>query len=283
VDFSLTPFETLGPGAWRAVAQPAAVNLGLVAGSSGALLIDTGSSPAQGAEIRAAAEAVLEVPLVGVVVTHAHFDHYYGLAAFDDLPTYGHESLIDALTAEQVGDEAPRLGFAVNELRPPNRPLALARMIDLGDRHAEIVHFGRGHTAGDLVVIVPDLDLIFTGDLLEQSAPPAMGPDCFLKEWPSALDGILGLVNERTRLMPGHGEPFDRTFAFTQRAEISSVYGQVEYLIGQGIKQEDALAAGEWQFDDATIEAVLPIAYAQLAAEGKVPRPTLRLLTQRNP
>jgi glyoxylase-like metal-dependent hydrolase (beta-lactamase superfamily II) len=156
-------------------------------------------------------------------------------------------------------------------------------MIDLGDRHAEIVHFGRGHTAGDLVVIVPDLDLIFTGDLLEQSAPPAMGPDCFLKEWPSALDGILGLVNERTRLMPGHGEPFDRTFAFTQRAEISSVYGQVEYLIGQGIKQEDALAAGEWQFDDATIEAVLPIAYAQLAAEGKVPRPTLRLLTQRNP
>ena len=184
-----------------------------------------------------------------------------------------------ALTADQVAEEAADLGFDPAGLRAPNRPLALARMVDLGDRYAEIVHFGRGHSAGDLVVIVPDLQLIFTGDLFEQSAPPAMGPDCFLKEWPSALDGILGLVNERTRLVPGHGEPFDRTFAFTQRAEISSVYGQVEYLIGQGIKQEDALAAGEWQFDDATIEAVLPIAYAQLAAEGKVPRPTLRLLT----
>jgi glyoxylase-like metal-dependent hydrolase (beta-lactamase superfamily II) len=278
VQFSLTPFEQVRPGAWRAVAQPAAVNIGLVAGTSGALLIDTGSSPAQGAEIRAAAEAMLSVPLVAVVVTHAHFDHYYGLAAFDDLPTYGHETLAAALAAETVFAEAADVGFVPGDLRPPNRPLALARMVDLGDRYAEIVHFGPGHTAGDLVVIVPDLQLIFTGDLLEQSAPPAMGPDCFLKEWPSALDGILGLVNAGTLLVPGHGEPFDQVFAFTQRAEISAVYGQVEYLIAQGVKQDDALAAGEWQFDDETIAAVLPIAYTQLAAEGKVPRPTLRLL-----
>ena len=225
MQFSLTPFEQLRPGVWRAVAQPAAVNIGLVAGSSGALLIDTGSSPAQGVELRSAAEAVAGVPLVGVVVTHGHFDHYYGLAAFDDLPTYGHETLIDALRADPVADEAASLGFDVAQLRPPNRPLALARMVDLGDRYAEIVHFGRGHTAGDLVVIVPDLRLIFTGDLLEQSAPPAMGPDCHLKDWPSALDGILGLVREDILLVPGHGDPVDRTFAFTQRAEISSVYG----------------------------------------------------------
>ena len=105
-----------------------------------------------------------------------------------------------------------------------------------------------------------------------------MGPDCHLKEWPAALDGILGLVNAGTLLVPGHGRPFDQVFAFTQRAEISSVYGQAEYLVGQGVRQEDALAAGEWQFDDATIAAVLPIAYRQLAAEGKVPRPTLRVL-----
>ena len=278
MQFSLTPFEELRPGAWRAVAQPASVNIGLVAGTSGALLIDTGSTPAQGADIRSAAEDVLGVPLVGVVVTHAHFDHYYGLAAFDDLPTYGHESLVTALDADQVDVEASDLGFDRTELKPPNRPMALARMVDLGDRYVEIVHFGRGHTAGDLVVIVPDLQLIFTGDLFEQSAPPAMGPDCFLKEWPAALDGILGLVNADTMLVPGHGEPFDQVFAFTQRAEISAVYGQVEYLIAQGVKQEDALATGEWQFDDETIAAVLPIAYAQLATEGKVPRPTLRLL-----
>ncbi|MFT4295385.1 MAG: MBL fold metallo-hydrolase [Micropruina sp.] len=278
MQFSLAPFELLRPGIWRAVAQPAGVNIGLVAGSTGALLIDTGSSPDQGAELRQAAEATAGVPLVAVLVTHSHFDHYYGLAAFDDLPTYGHESLIAALDADQVTEEAAELGFARDRLRPPNRPMALARMVDLGDRHVELVHFGRGHTAGDVVAIVPDAQLIFTGDLLEQSAPPAMGPDCHLKEWPAALDGILGLVKEDTLLVPGHGDPVDRVFAFTQRAEISAVYGQVEYLIGQGVKAEDAFAAGDWPFDHDTIAAVLPIAYAQLAAEGKVPRTQLRLL-----
>lgn len=241
-------------------------------------MIDTGSSPAQGAEIRAAAEEVAGVPLLGAVVTHSHFDHYYGLAAFDDMPTYGHESLVAALDAEQVAEESSRLGFDANALRAPNRPLALARMVDLGGRHVELVHFGRGHTAGDVVAIVPDAQVIFTGDLLEQSAPPAMGPDCHLKEWPSALDGILGLTKPDSLLVPGHGEPFDRVFAFSQRAEISAVYGQVEHLIAQGVKAEDALAAGDWPFDADTIAAVLPIAYAQLAAEGKVPRTTLRLL-----
>lgn len=278
MQFSLTPFTELRPGIWRAVAEPAGVNIGLIVGSAGALVVDTGSSPAQGAQIRAAAEAVTGVELRGAVVSHSHFDHYYGLAAFDDLTTYGHETLIAALDAPSVREEVAGLGFSQDRLRPPNKPLALARMVDLGDRHVEIVHFGRGHTAGDLVVIVPDAQLIFTGDLLEQSAPPAMGPDCFLKEWPAAVDGILGLVGEETVLVPGHGEPVDRVFAFTQRAQISAVYGQVEHLIGRGVRVEDALSAGDWPFDDDTITAVLPIAYAQLAAEGKVPRTQLRLL-----
>ncbi|WP_298134653.1 MBL fold metallo-hydrolase [Micropruina sp.] len=278
MQFSLTPFEQLRPGIWRAVAQPAGVNIGLIVGSAGALVVDTGSAPAQGAEIRAAAEAVAGVPLLGAVVTHGHFDHYYGLAAFDDLTTHGHETLVAALDADQVATEAAGLGFDVELLKPPNRPMALARMINLGDRYVELVHFGRGHTAGDVVVIVPDAQLIFTGDLLEQAAPPAMGADCHLKEWPAALDGVLGLVSEDTVLVPGHGEPVDRVFAFTQRAEISAVYGQVEHLIGQGVKLEDALTAGDWPYDDETITAVLPIAYAQLAAEGKVPRTQLRLL-----
>ena len=240
MEFSLTPFEELRPGAWRAVAQPAAVNIGLVTGTSGALLIDTGSSPAQGAQVRAAAEAMLDVPLVGVVVTHAHFDHYYGLAAFDDLPTYGHESLAAALSAEQVGEEATELGFDPDDLRAPNRPLALAKMVDLGDRYAEIVHFGRGHTAGDVVVVVPDLQLIFTGDLLEQSAPPAMGPDCHLKEWPAALDGILGLVNAGTLLVPGHG--FDAGQHCRELLQASQIMPGEEPV---DVRQRGAHAAGE--------------------------------------
>jgi hypothetical protein len=42
--------------------------------------------------------------------------------------------------------------------------------VDLGDRAVEVLHPGRGHTAGDAVVRVPDSDVLFAGDLVEESA-----------------------------------------------------------------------------------------------------------------
>jgi hypothetical protein len=65
--------------------------------------------------------------------------------------------------------------------------------------------------------------------------------------------------------------------AFQQRAEISGLYGQVEYLIGRGVKQDDAYTEGEWPFDETTVREVLPLAYAELAAAGIVPRRQLPL------
>ena len=39
----------------------------------------------------------------------------------------------------------------------------------------EIAHLGRGHTDGDLVVVVPDADVVFAGDLIESAGPPSVG------------------------------------------------------------------------------------------------------------
>jgi glyoxylase-like metal-dependent hydrolase (beta-lactamase superfamily II) len=273
-NFSLSPFVELRPGVYRAIAEPAAVTIGLVVGTNGALVIDTGSSPAQGATIRAAAEQCAGVPVVAAVVTHGHWDHLCGLAAFADLPTFGHDSVSATIGADLPDD----LGVSPSDLVPPNHPLSLAKALDLGQQRVEFVHFGRGHTEGDVVVIVPGADVIFAGDLLEESNPPSFGVDCHLREWPAAIDGILGLLGENTLVVPGHGQPGDRVFAFTQRAEISALYGQVEYLIDQGVKEADAYAAGEWPFDEGTVRATLPIAYAQLQAAGKVPRTVLPLL-----
>ena len=275
--FSLGEFRAVTDRVFVAVAEPAAVNIGLVVGAAGCLVVDTGSSPEQGAAIRAAAEALAGVPLVAALATHWHFDHAFGLAAFAGVPTYAHESVPGRLAQTSTREVAENLDVAFDSLAAPTQTFALARVVDLGGLRVELVHFGRGHTDGDVVAIVPDSGVIFTGDLLESAGPPAFGPDCYLREWPSAVDGILGLVAEDTILVPGHGAPMDRLAAFQQRAEISGLYGQVEYLIGRGVKLDDAYAEGQWPFDEATVRGVLPLAYAELAAAGIVPRRQLPL------
>ena len=94
-----------------AVAEPESVNLGLIVGSQRALLVDTGSSPEQGRAIRAALGGVTDLPLTAVVVTHWHYDHAFGLAAFADVPRIAHESVQARLSSAEAAAEARRLGL----------------------------------------------------------------------------------------------------------------------------------------------------------------------------
>lgn len=269
--FSLGEFKELRPGILVAVAEPAGVNIGVVVGNTGCLVIDTGSSPAQGRALRAAAEAAAGVPVVGVLVTHWHFDHFFGLAGFADLPSYAHASVADRLDQPEAAEAAATLGVDLAELVRPKQGFHLAKVIDVGGRRVEALHFGPGHTDGDLAVFVPDVSVVFAGDLLESSAPPSIGPDSHLKDWPSAIDGILGVIAEDSMVIPGHGPAMDRFEAFKQRAELSGFYGQVEHVIGRGFAVEDAFEAGEWPYEEEYVRAVLPTAYAQFASQGVVP------------
>ena len=215
-----TSWTELASRVWVGVVEPESVNVGLVAGRDGAVLVDCGSSPAQGSALRAAAEQTAGVPLTGVVVTHWHHDHAFGLAAFADLDTIGHETVPERLRSTSAATEAGRLGFDPEALTPPSRTLSVVATVDLGGgRRVEIVHLGRAHTDGDVVVVVPGTDVVFAGDLIESSGPPQSGPDSSVAEWPNALDALIGLMTDDTRAVPGHGDPVDREFVFQARGQ----------------------------------------------------------------
>jgi glyoxylase-like metal-dependent hydrolase (beta-lactamase superfamily II) len=222
VAFALGPWREVAAGVLLAVAEPDAVNLGLVLGSERALLIDTGSSPAQGRVVRESVASLTQLPLAAVVVTHWHYDHAFGLAAFADLETIAHESVRDRLGSPAATAEATRLGVDPADLVRPNREIVVAAALDLGGRRVEVAHLGRGHTDGDLVVVVPDADLVFAGDLIESAGPPSFGPDSVPGEWAGTLDGLIGLMTDQTVAVPGHGEPVDREFVFEQRGRIAA-------------------------------------------------------------
>ena len=281
--FSLVPWREVADGVLVSVAQPESVNLGLVLGRTGALLVDTGSSPEQGAALRAAVAERTDLPLVGVVITHAHSDHAFGLAAFADVPTFGHESVPAALASAATAEAAARLGVDPAGLRPPAREIAVAVAFDLGDRRVEVAHLGPGHTGGDLVVVVPDADLLFVGDLVEsaptpETAAPWWGPDSLPHAWGATLDGVIGLMTAGSRAVPGHGDLVDREFVFGTRGRVAAVSGALTHLVETGVAEADALAAGSWPYPAAHVAGGVAPGYAALADRGvKGTRPSLPL------
>lgn len=278
MQFSLGEFNPIAEGVYVAVAEPTGVNIGLVVGPNGCLVIDTGSAPKQGAEIRRTAERLAGVPVVAVLTTHWHYDHLFGLAAFTDVPSYAHQSVPNWLDRAECREAAHALGVEPAALSAPRHGFALAKMLDAGGRRVEAVHFGPGHTDGDVVAVVPDVAVVFAGDLLESAGDPQFGRDSDFKAWPTAVDGIISLSTEKTIIIPGHGPAMDRSAAITQRIELGTVYDQVAQLIARGVSQEAAFESAEWPFSEATMAVALPLLYEHFAATGLRPRTQLPLL-----
>jgi glyoxylase-like metal-dependent hydrolase (beta-lactamase superfamily II) len=219
-------WEQLAPGVARRRLPHLDVTIGLVVGTDGVLMVDTGSTLREGAELRAQAEALTGRPVTHVVLTHGHFDHVFGAAAFPAAEVYGHRALgcppagdAEAMRADAVahGVDPAEAAAAAAALRRPTRPVLDRLALDLGDRPVTLLHPGPGHTGHDIVVHVPgaspsDPSVLFCGDLVEESGPPQAGPDAVPARWPTALDALLALGGETARYVPGHGAVVDARF-----------------------------------------------------------------------
>ncbi|MET7862589.1 MBL fold metallo-hydrolase [Micromonospora taraxaci] len=210
------------------------VNVTLVVGDDEALLVDTLSSAAQATDLAAAVRAVTDRPLT-LVNTHHHYDHCFGnavLAGEPPRPVYAHELAVAALrdeperlrreAYEEVRTEHPALAaeLADTPLLAPTHAVQTETTLDLGGRRVLLRHPGRGHTEADLVVHVPDADVLVAGDLVEQSGPPAF-EDSYPLKWPDAVADLLRLTTARTVVVPGHGDPVDVDFVRAQHAELA--------------------------------------------------------------
>jgi len=240
------------------------VNVTVVAGSAGLLVVDTHASE------RAARAVVEDVrglgagDVVAVANTHEHFDHTFGNVVlreqYGDVPIHAHERAAERtvpagerIKALYDGSGDPHTDeVRATRIVPADHTFSSARTLDLGDRLVELVHPGRGHTGGDVVVRVPDADVLLAGDLVEESAArngvPGFGPDCYPMEWPTSLDLVLDLLRRDTVVVPGHGAPVGRDFVEEQRAAISIVAETIRDLAARGVPQDAALESAEWPY-----------------------------------
>ncbi|MFK0280035.1 MBL fold metallo-hydrolase [Streptomyces sp. NPDC090499] len=209
---------------------------GLVLGAGTALMVDAGSSLAEGARLRTEAQALAGRRVTHLALTHPHFDHVFGAAAFAGAALYavagaeavlahGREEL--RLDAIRNGLPAPEAEEATDTLPRPRHPVSGERTLDLGDgRRALLADVGPGHTPHDLAVLVPgDPPVVFCGDLVEESGAPQAGPDAVPSRWPAALDRLLALGGDRARYVPGHGAVVDAAFVRAQRDTLAARFG----------------------------------------------------------
>ena len=108
------------------------------------------------------------------------------------------------------------------------------RVLDLGDRQVELVHPGRGHTAGDAVVRVADADVVLAGDLVEESGPAGVRRWTAIR-WTGrgTLDVVINLLAGDTVVVPGHGALVDRDFVEQQRQDIAITAQTIRDLAGR--------------------------------------------------
>jgi glyoxylase-like metal-dependent hydrolase (beta-lactamase superfamily II) len=262
------------------------VTVTAIGGGRGLLVVDTHASRARGHEVRARLRRLGAGDVVAVVHTHAHFDHVLGTAAFreadPDLPVHAHEVAaaelpghLAALRAEleadpPTGPAAPlRAEIAETPMVGPDRVFSSVAAVDLGDRLVELAHLGRGHTGGDAVVRVPDADVVIAGDLVEESGPPAYGSDSHPLDWPQTLDLLLGLLADRTVVVPGHGSPVDRAFVTAQREQVGTVAETIRALAAAGVPAADALTRGSWPYPAEGLRHAVLRGYAQLPPGGR--------------
>lgn len=84
---------------------------------------------------------------------------------------------------------------------------------DLGELFVEVVHLGHGPEGGELVLVVPDGDVVALGDLVTPDVSSPVSP-----EWPAAVDLAVGLTRPSTRILTSHGQiSRDDLEAFHQR------------------------------------------------------------------
>lgn len=287
-------WDEVGDGCFRRRYRSFDLNIGVVRGSDSLLVVDTRADLRQADELLDDLRA-FGLPVRWVVNSHWHFDHVFGNQRFverardetqlgadvsADLQLWGHVDVPGMLLdneddlrtslrrryGEDAGDEYDRV-----TLTPPDHLVTDSAVLDLGDRGVELSHLGRGHTGNDLVVSVPDGDVVFAGDLIEESGPPAYGDDCFPLQWPTTADALVG--TGASTFVPGHGDVMSASSAARQVAALTTVATLIRELHADGVPAADALdeAGDRWPFPVEALTFAVQRGYESL---GRPPRPS---------
>jgi glyoxylase-like metal-dependent hydrolase (beta-lactamase superfamily II) len=254
-------------------------NGGFLAGKDAAFLIEGFTTPAGASFQMDALRMVSQVPVKAALDTHYHFDHSMGNAFYgsNGVQLWAHATaakrIVDNYAPLQGADKEAVLGsfekrvkdaksdmeraHAQSDLNAvtglfqfanstvlalPNHPLDPAKLplsVDLGGLTA-VLESHPGHSGTDIIVKVPDQNVVYTGDLLFSGwYPVCFDEKATISGWRETLKKFAALDKD-TLFVPGHGQICGQEGIATIREVFDDIAGQAEKMHKAGVPVEEA-------------------------------------------
>jgi cyclase len=221
-------------------------NIGVSTGKDGVFLIDDQYAATTPKVLEALAKLHPEPPRF-VLNTHWHGDHTGGnenLAEKGSI-VVAHDQVRVRMSAEQFSEFSQR--------KTPASPAGALPIVTFNDSlslhvngdELRGVYAPHAHTDGDVFIHFKKANVIHTGDLVFAGMYPFIDLDSggSVDGVIAAVDRMLELADDATRVIPGHGEATDRAGLIAYREMLSKSSERVRKLKGEGKTVEDVLAA----------------------------------------
>lgn len=203
-------FTEVGKGLWAFTAE-GDPNSGVIIGDDSVMIIEAQATPRLAGKVIEKVREVTDKPISHVVLTHYHAVRVLGASAFDAEQIIM-SSAARAMVVERGQEDwdsefgrFPRL-FQGHESIPgltwPTQTFTGQMSVYLGKRRVDLMQLGRAHTAGDIVIHVPDENVMFTGDIVEYHSACYCG-DGHFADWGKTLDNISAF--DVDAIAPGRG------------------------------------------------------------------------------
>ena len=187
-------------------------NSGVIIGDDSVMVIEAQATPRLAQKVIDCIRSVTDKPITHLALTHYHAVRVLGASQFmaDNIIMSDKARAMVVERGQEDWDSEfgrfPRL-FEGHESIPgltwPTTTFSEKMTVFLGSRRVDLMHLGRAHTAGDIVIHVPDQNVMFTGDIVEYHSACYCG-DGHFKDWSTTLDAIKAYDVEA--IAPGRGD-----------------------------------------------------------------------------
>ncbi|MCA0870735.1 MBL fold metallo-hydrolase [Seohaeicola saemankumensis] len=260
-------------------------NSGVIIGDDSVMVVEAQATPRLAQKVIDCIREVTDKPITHVALTHYHAVRVLGASAFGAqqiLMSDKARAMVVERGQEDWDSEFqrfPRL-FEGHESIPgltwPTTTFSDMMTVYLGNRRVDLMHLGRAHTAGDIVIHVPDENVMFTGDIVEYHSACYCG-DGHFGDWGDTLDAIQYF--DVDAIAPGRGDALvgpDAVMAAIEstRDFVGSTYRPVERVAARGGSLKDAWDAVRAECDPkfadfAIYEHCLPFNVARAYDEAR--------------